>query len=473
MLVIISDIHLTDGSSGETVHQGTFRIFRERLRGLAYAASWRDDGKYRPIERLDIILLGDILDVLRSSKWLENRPGALSAVRPWDDPQSPAFVGKVRAITEAILENNRVFFSMMRELRDGIVASIPPASGEGRPLRVGRGSRPSWRAPVPVHLHYMVGNHDWFFHLPFPAYDEIRSSIVQKLGLDNDPNAPFPHDPAEPGSAEVRRAMEDHRVFARHGDIYDPVNFAERRDRASLGDAIVVDLVTRFAVELKARLGDALPPSCLLGMNEIDSVRPLLMVPVWVGGLLRRTCPDPRLQRRVSEIWNGLIRRFMQIPFVREQFESFRHPVEVQKLKWALRISENLLSPQGSRLVCWMGRNIGQQRKSYAAHALQEAQFRNRTSRFIVYGHTHRHEMVPLDAFYEEDLPSTQIYVNSGTWRPTHELARFRPSRESFVGYHNMTYLSFFKDGERGGRTFECWSGNLASSKTRGPRLAS
>ncbi|MGH9356042.1 MAG: hypothetical protein ACRD10_07925 [Terriglobia bacterium] len=468
MLVIISDIHLTDGSSGETVHQGTFRIFRERLRDLAYAASWRDDGKYRPIERLDVILLGDILDVLRSSKWLESGPGA---VRPWDDPQSREFVGKVRAITESILENNRVLFSMMRELRDG--TSVPQASGEGRPLRVDPNMPASHRAPVRVRIHYMVGNHDWFFHLPSSAYDDIRWSVVQKLGLDNDPNTPFPHDPAEPASVEVWRAMEEHRVFARHGDIYDPVNFGGCRDQASFGDAVVVDLMTRFVVELKARLGDALPPSCLFGMNEIDNVRPLLMVPVWVGGLLRRTCPDPRLQRRVCEIWNGLTRRFMQIPFVRKQFETFWRPIEVQKLRWALRISKNLLSPQGSRLVCWAGRNMGQQRKSYAGHALREAQFRNGTSRFIVYGHTHRHEIVPLDASYEEGRPSTQIYVNSGTWRPTHELVRLRPSREYFVGYRTMTYLAFFKDGERSGRTFECWSGSLSSSKSRGPRPAS
>jgi hypothetical protein len=51
MLVIASDLHLTDGtSSGETIRSSAFRIFRERLRDLAYDASWRADGKYKPIE---------------------------------------------------------------------------------------------------------------------------------------------------------------------------------------------------------------------------------------------------------------------------------------------------------------------------------------------------------------------------------------------------------------------------------------
>lgn len=41
MLVIVSDIHLTDGTSGKTIREGAFRVFRQRLRDLAYDASWR------------------------------------------------------------------------------------------------------------------------------------------------------------------------------------------------------------------------------------------------------------------------------------------------------------------------------------------------------------------------------------------------------------------------------------------------
>ncbi|MDA2927107.1 hypothetical protein MYX78_07730 [Acidobacteria bacterium AH-259-G07] len=55
MLVIISDLHLTDGTSGETIRAGAFRAFRERLRDLAYDASWRADGKYKPIKELDLV----------------------------------------------------------------------------------------------------------------------------------------------------------------------------------------------------------------------------------------------------------------------------------------------------------------------------------------------------------------------------------------------------------------------------------
>jgi len=74
MLVIISDLHLTDGTSGETIRTGAFRTFRERIRDLAYDASWRSDERYAPIECVDLVLLGDIIDVIRSSRWSEETP---------------------------------------------------------------------------------------------------------------------------------------------------------------------------------------------------------------------------------------------------------------------------------------------------------------------------------------------------------------------------------------------------------------
>ena len=67
MLVIISDLHLTDGTGAATISPGAFDIFAEQLHDLAASASWRVDGSYRPLERIDLVLLGDVLDVIRSS----------------------------------------------------------------------------------------------------------------------------------------------------------------------------------------------------------------------------------------------------------------------------------------------------------------------------------------------------------------------------------------------------------------------
>ncbi len=64
MLAILSDTHLSDDTTGRTIRDGAFKVFRDTLRDLAYDASWRKDGKYRPIEEIHLVLLGDILDVI-------------------------------------------------------------------------------------------------------------------------------------------------------------------------------------------------------------------------------------------------------------------------------------------------------------------------------------------------------------------------------------------------------------------------
>ncbi len=46
MLVIISDLHLTDGTSGETIAAHAFRIFRDNLGDMIYETSWQADGKH-------------------------------------------------------------------------------------------------------------------------------------------------------------------------------------------------------------------------------------------------------------------------------------------------------------------------------------------------------------------------------------------------------------------------------------------
>jgi hypothetical protein len=45
-----------------------------------------------------------------------------------------------------------------------------------------------------------------------------------------------------------------------------------------------------------------------------------------------------------------------------------------------------------------------------------------------------------------------------------YDMVRRQFPREEFIGYHSMTYLTFFQGDERGGRRFECWSGGLSGS---------
>jgi hypothetical protein len=46
VLVVIGDIHLTDGSSGDTIHAGALRSFVEKLEASVEDACWRRDGTF-------------------------------------------------------------------------------------------------------------------------------------------------------------------------------------------------------------------------------------------------------------------------------------------------------------------------------------------------------------------------------------------------------------------------------------------
>src|SRR6187200_981411 len=173
MLVIISDLHLTDGTSGESISPGAFHLMAERIEDLALRASCRTDGSYRPIDRIDVLLLGDVLDVIRSAHWLT------SPVRPWDNPHSPEMLETVGMITRGILRENEGGLGVLRTLANEGAIRLAPANHLARPIPA-RSTQ-----PVQVRIHYMIGNHDWFFHLKGPGYDAIRREVVTSLGLVN------------------------------------------------------------------------------------------------------------------------------------------------------------------------------------------------------------------------------------------------------------------------------------------------
>jgi hypothetical protein len=456
MLVLISDLHFTDGTSGETVRSGAFKLFRDALSDLAYGASWRANGKYQPVEDLHLVLLGDILDVIRSTQWLQVN-GVPSEVRPWDDPQSQPFVDKVRAITAAILDNNRVSLDTLKNL--SATVTIPQATPAGTPAAADWNPDGKGRQPVKVHIHYMVGNHDWFYHLPGPAYDQIRQVIRNAVGLETPPNPPFPHDPGE--STAIQQIFSNHRVFARHGDIYDSFNYDGDRNRSSLGDAIVVELVDKFAMQVTQKVN--LPARCAAGLKEIDNLRPTFVIPVWLDSLLKRTCPDTALQMQVKKVWDDLVDHLLGLDFVRKHHSFFHLFDNYEQLEWALKFSKGVSRGNFSRLYAWITEKFATPDSSYYPRAAEEAAFKSREAGAIVYGHTHVYEMVPLDSLMINNKFFDQVYFNSGTWRPYHQLSQVHPEQEEFVKFQLMTYLAFFQNDERGGRPFETWSGVLGA----------
>lgn len=454
MLVIISDLHLTDGTTCANIGADAFYLLAERLRDMAYRASWRSDGAYRPIERIDLVLLGDIFDYLHSTRWAEGTPGPSAPVRPWDYPHTSEFAQAIQDISEGVLRHNHEACAALKRLSTGEAISVP-LDAKAQHSGVSRK-----RQPVPVRIFYMSGNHDWYFHLSGAPFDAIRSQVIAALGLSNTPE-PFPYTLEEsPVLAEICRR---HSVYARHGDFYDPVNYDKHkgRDAATLGDAIAVGLIDRFPAVVQAEMGSQLSPEFIKNLREIVNVRPSLLVPAWVEGLLQRSCEDPTQRQKVKDIWNGLADQFLKEPFVRSLDKALSLDA-VDGLEAVLTLSKVASLETLSKLMTFITEKFWEGNISLSRFALREQAFLDRTARYIVYGHTHHAEAVPLDLYHANDKLVGQVCFNTGTWHALHVVTQRDPRALNFLGYHMMTYLAFFQGDERRGKPFETWSGTLA-----------
>ena len=451
MLIIASDIHLGDGSCGRSISASAFHLFADRLKELAFNASWRTDGTYVPIEEIDVLLMGDILDPLHSILWLEKSISEPSCVRPWTDHTVPEYAETLRAITGAILKNNAEATGVLKDLaKNGF--SLPMSSQRGN-LNKGVGRQ----IPVKVRFHYMVGNHDWYYHLPGQAFDSIRQEIVDSLGLSN-PVGPFPHELHE--SEDLQKLLGGYLVYAQHGDLYDTFNYDKDkgRDASTLGDAFAVQIINRFPVEAERRMKDDLPPGFLESLHELVNVRPALATPLWISGQLRQNNVSPAVQQKLKNLWDELGDEFLALPIVRAGDKRFKFDI-VDGLELAIKLTDRFSFKTIDELVVWIRKKFWSDEISFSKHALKEEAFLNHSAQFVVYGHTHRYEIVPLDSIPHAIHPTNQMYINSGTWHTYFDLAVYKPEEQKFVPYQVLTYLTFYKGDESRGRCFETWSG--------------
>ena len=152
---------------------------------------------------------------------------------------------------------------------------------------------------------------------------------------------------------------------------------------------------------------------------------------------------------------------FMDLPFVRAQDKPFKLDL-VDALDMAFKTTDIFSFKTIDDIAVWARKKFGGDEITFLRHALKEEAFLDRKAQFVVYGHTHHHEVVPLDTFPGTPRPTNQMYLNSGTWHAYFDLAVYKPEEQKFVPYQVLTYLTFYKDDQRGGRRFESWSGSFS-----------
>ncbi len=482
MLVVISDLHLGDGTTAASIPATAFYLFAKRLRQDAHFASMRY-GKYHPIEELDVILMGDILDPLHSTKWMFpllgqeehihvndqdhiriTEPGDPNYVRPWSDQNDPRFAAKLLEVTRSILNENKEAMEVLRKLSTGEFIDFDSV------YAVGVRNATQNKIPLKVRFHYMVGNHDWYYHLKGPAFDQIRQLIIDTMGLRNPPS-PFPYDlrkinPASPWEADespdLDRLFKQYKVFCRHGDSYDTFNFDSEkgRDNATLGDVFTMEVCNRYPEELR-RTPD-IKLEIVDNLRHLTNVRPALATPLWITGQIRKLSTENKLmavgETQLKKIWDKLADNFLTLDFVKSK-DKFGLDM-VDKMQLAIKISKLVSFETIDNLIFQLqNRGVSGSDHSFAEFALKEPAFMDDSARYVIYGHTHHHETIPLDF---DNIVGNQIYFNSGTWHTYFDLARKNPKEKKFIPYKALTYITFYKEEEHDERHFETWSGAYA-----------
>lgn len=427
MLVFLSDVHLTDGSSGTEIEPRAFKKLTDLLTVII------GNPQEANIKNVEIVLLGDIFDVIRSDFWLRlenNNP--TNPIRPWSEPNA----------TDSA---NWTLQMYAEEIVRRIIAN---PRNQAAVDYLNKFKKTCTDRGVNLMLSYLIGNHDWLIN----RYPSTRQAIAKFLGMP--PSADY----YLTNEFYYVRPFADYAVIARHGDFYDPFNYEGDRNKSSLGDAIVIDLLNKFPKEVEK--DDELKDNqdLVKELKEIDNVRPLLEVPAWIQGVCNRY---PGAEDRVHTIWNGLVDDFFQMNFVKARNHW--------KLEMGLRFTKGFSFARIQEILkSAIAKKIYSAANDYRGFAYQEWALSQGEARYVVYGHTHHAEQVSLDIMTPTAGGTTEsLYFNTGTWRRVFEHTVFDVDSFEFIGWYVMTFLVFYLPEEKErDRSYEVWSASLGYGKS-------
>ena len=475
MLVVISDLHFVDGTSGNhNLPAKAFeQVFLSSIVGLAQKNNATE---------LKLLLLGDIPDLIRSAQWFgeapedrlwgENgladipnpRPNSLTEKRCLDIlgrfPQS----GERRDVpVNTILYQNWNTFKFFREFYTKL-------------QQVAEAEYEIANYSIPVEIVYIVGNHD----RPINLYPSLRDELQKQLGLAITPETV---DGDVTGEWWYKYEFEDaaYGVFARHGHQFDVYNYngtdaytREDHLQVPIGDVIATEIAVNLVVTLESLRGKypQITDDLVEAMQAVDNVRPLGRLMEWFYSKMSEQ-DDKLIRKAMDETIDTVIESFFEIEYV----QKWNNPnTNVDELIRAAskRPFQSVLDfimdhSDASRLIQLLLPVAEQYMKEggideYMEGAFYEDIWREEGSpiRYILYGHTHNPLLKPLDSVDGRDV----IYINTGTWRERLQRTISLDKTADFVGIKQLTYQVFYneeedkKNKEVGTIGFDSWTGH-------------
>ena len=442
MLVLISDLHLTDERAARNVNPEAFKLFGSEVASTA---------RKRGAKETQVVLLGDTIDFGRTDYWL--RHGVVPEQRPWGGELAPAT--GMNLDTSAI---ERQFLAILEDIlrsptAQQLIATLAELDRE-----------------IPgFTVRYVVGNHDRVLW-NFPALQtEVQRAIPQIA------------------SFESGIESEEYGVIARHGHEWD-INthgwefrnkvllprenvgrFSPEAYRVqAIGEAVTAELMGGLIYHA-ARLGT--PPAIVEQLKDVNNLRPMLHVFEWLDwiGAHEKAEDQERLYQALRLSLDSLLGCSLA-----RRWDQMRNDLLVSAdLIDRLQQARQLIL--GSNFGTFRGRVSGLKRlertlpflfreeETLLEGARSEEVFRkpsseNRIQR-IIYGHTHR---ARHDYFHGNQDGTVRMYVNTGTYLP---LITEADDGESFASSIQMVYVYVYRadedlEGKHPGTTsMDIWTG--------------
>lgn len=452
LCVLISDIHCTDCTVGnQTASETDWQLFFEQLKFAICKPGDKDDVPAdQQVKELILILNGDIVDLIRSSRWAE------AGVYPWnrDDPR----------FEEIVLEIMRSIVQIHAKPRNG--HSDQPYSGFFHWMKLTLDDLRE--SGVDVTIVPIVGNHDKELQVvpaarqmfyeeclgldAFRITDSYRAWVANQLGTD--PSEMYPLMPFYFADPRLR-------MLATHGQWRDADNAratkgwnvgkgwrpeAWRRERylafsePCFGDTVAAGMLSRFIWSTELKIDRSLPGAeriCHL-LDEMDLYRPS------VGAVVRLLRESRRLAQRYPEA-QGL--HDTVLTCFRDSLRLWlSHDATWNSAwgstKWGLRLLNCLSRLKWYWVDYFLMRLMAKvqepesnidDKKLLALPAFQPA-YRMLGLRLHVEGHTH----VALEADLQFRRPregrNNYTYVNLGAWRDSILPKRNRGYRRRGIG---------------------------------------
>ncbi len=454
MVVIVSDLHISDRSTSTNVDPSAFELLEEEI--------CVNVEKKKDITEVHVVLLGDIFDFVRTGYWAANIP---YAKRPWNGSIDRA-TGMNGNRAEVERQFNAVFdriFSTANASANALLRMLDSLPG---------------RTNLPTKVTYVVGNHDRVFN-SFPSLQQKFQSKLSNVTV----------------TFENRFTDLRYGLLARHGHEWDEDCYAktfwdqvlhgsENIDRfdpklynvMALGEVITAELMSGLIYHSRKEFRDRgfVSPeddALLAGLMDVNNLRPLSDVFMWLRWFTRSYDADSKYEKAITAALLEALDGVLNSSFAREwdKISGFDTTDVLEATRFALKTGGLGLVEDVKPVAEFLHKLFSDKVDSLKEGARQEffSPSRDKRIRYIVYGHTHeaRHDFFSGD----RDL---LMYINTGTYLPFIQIAE---EKRGFATAHRMTIAFFYHTEEdKSDRadnmpTLQLWNGIRKKNYKRSP----